>query len=331
MNYSYNMVHEKGRDYMIKHPTVTIILTEWRKINFYDAMCIYDEMSNKNSPINVVFFEKDENHSLRIPITDKNIVSDKKYGDEYSRNTILLDSENEITYCISVCANRQIFRHFIDLVKNSLVSENYRYIVVCRPFLIASLMPDIAHLGFIFMGSHNMEHIRQSASHILHMVNNDYRPNSQEKDQKNIKIIEEDRVVFSTELDFVSPFTLFGFTMKEGHVKEYEKYAEISNVENQFAMYGPYISLQPGPYKVGWLVSSDNTCENNSILFDVVANLSVANSVASIITGDSPQWIWLDFQVDDGNSNNVEFRIMPQTCNTFRVHKIALRSRTRVH
>lgn len=316
---------------MINYSIVTIIATESRSINFYDALYIQNKMENKNSPINVVFFEEKEKIPPDICSHDKNTIYEKKYGDNYSINTILLDPKDSTTYCISVCMNRQIFVHFIELVKNSFVSENYKYIIVCRPSLVAPLMNDIVNLGFVFMGHKDREAIRMSTDHILNKVNNSCDLNFQKKEPKQIKIIEEYRTVFSVEMDFMCPFTLFGFHILEKNVKEYETYTEISNIKNEFAMFGPYISLTPGDYRVGWLVSSENAYRNNAILFDVSINFSTVNSIKSTISGTAPQWIWLDFHVNDGNNENIEFRINPKTRDTSRLHKIALRSRARVH
>mgnify|MGYP003362839838 CR=1 FL=1 len=317
---------------MVKCPVTTVIVTEENGLNFYDALCIFQNTSNKKSDFNVVFFEKDEKYQCAVPgKEDYTVVADKRYGDNFSRNSILLHKKDETTYCISFCADKEIFRHFTNLVKSSSISENYRYIIVCRPFLVASLMHDIENLGFVFLPTRNRDLVKCSTDYILHKVNNNNEPNFLEKPPKQIRIIEENRVVFSTELDFVCPFTLFGFQMLEGHVREYAEYAEISGVKNKFVMYGPYISLPPGDYRVGFQISSAHNYRKPSVLFDVVVNLKMENSVTSVISGNAPQWVWLEFHVGEENNNNIEFRIKPQTRDTFQVHKIAVRSHTRVN
>lgn len=282
-------------------------------------------------------------------LDDKHVLWAKSDYDDGSIAAVLVDDTGGPTIVLVLAESTSVVNDVIELIPRLLISD-IRYVVACRPYLAPLMIEQSSRLAFLHLPFVSEQALASSTSFALNRIQiEEDTPSAaaravgsrairdgtaltlgeRSKEQSGIeKALAEELLKSSSrlvKLQFLPAFSARGFSENKEYVEQRADCLVMSPREGH-ALWGPYVKLPRGDYRVGWLLSADQ--DGKSIInIDVAIDLTQVADDRVIVETNDPEWSWIEFTVDEQNENSpVEFRISDVSGDACRLHEITVRS-----
>lgn len=329
---------------------LTLVVADVENFDLDGLYSLCDAAPKSTASINILYAGTDELKRRKATNQPNLIFLEENYKfQDGSAKAVVFDPQTGLTTYLCIAESSDVIHQLAGGSRSSYTKV--RYCVACRPFLSPVLIEDTVRLGYLHLPAYDAAGIASTTTHALSRMQRQEsnalprpsRPASARRLRRKAlvdlrertpslaqveRMIAEEIVRSSDGLSRVrmsAPFLLRGFQFAVD-VTETNECVTVAKAAGHHAIYGPYMSLAAGNYKISFLM--DTLCHEQNC--QVIADVSVLGKALTsetfqvLATKVVSEWFHFEFELIEDADHSLEFRLILAEGNDLRIHGIDL-------